>query len=84
MSSNNKGKKPKIFVKKRPDEVSSEYDEFYEYDNIKSRNNTLDESFFEEFKSVDFEKMNYDKEHSSSVNIIDENISSSNIIEDET
>ena len=83
MSSNNKGKKPKIFVKKRPDEVSSEYDEFYEYDNIKSRNNTVDESFFEEFKSVDFEKMNYDKEQSSSVNIIDENISSSNIIEDE-
>lgn len=83
MSSNNKGKKPKIFVKKKLDEVSSVHDEFYEYDNIKSKNNTLDESFFEEFKSVDFEKMNYEKEHPSSESINEENISSTDIIEDE-
>ncbi|MFT4452199.1 cell division protein FtsQ/DivIB [Parvimonas sp. G1425] len=83
MSNNNKGKKPKIFVKKRTDEISSTHDEFYEYDSLKSRNDTLDESFFEEFKSVDFEKMNYEKEHPSSESINDENISSNDIIEDE-
>lgn len=81
--SSNKGKKPKIFVKKRPEDISSAHDEFYEYDSIKSKNNTLDESFFEEFKSVDFEKLNYDKEHASSEDINDENISSSSIVQDE-
>ena len=31
MSGNNKGKKPKIFVKKRPDKIGAVHDEFYEY-----------------------------------------------------
>mgnify|MGYP000919962608 CR=1 FL=1 len=83
MSGNNKGKKPKIFVKKRPDKIDAVHDEFYEYDNLKSKNNTLDESFFEDFKSVDFDQMNYDKEHVPSEDIGDEDVPSADIIEDE-
>ena len=83
MSGNNKGKKPKIFVKKRPDKIDAVHDEFYEYDNLKSKNNTLDESFFEDFKSVDFDQMNYDKEHVPSEDIGDEYVPSADIIEDE-
>lgn len=83
MSGNNKGKKPKIFVKKRPDKIGAVHDEFYEYDNLKSKNNTLDESFFEDFKSVDFDQMNYDKEHVPSEDIGDEDVPSADIIEDE-
>ena len=83
MSDNNKGKKPKIFVKKRPDKIDAVHDEFYEYDNLKSKNNTLDESFFEDFKSVDFDQMNYDKEHVPSEDIGDEDVPSADIIEDE-
>lgn len=83
MSGNNKRKKPKIFVKKRPDKIDAVHDEFYEYDNLKSKNNTLDESFFEDFKSVDFDQMNYDKEHVPSEDIGDEDVPSAGIIEDE-
>ena len=82
MSGNN-GKKPKIFVKKRSDEVSSEHDEFYEYDNLKSKSYTIDESFFEDFKSVDFDKKNYEKENTSSEETKDEVLTSEEILEDE-
>ena len=82
MSGNN-GKKPKIFVKKRSDEVSSEHDEFYEYDNLKSKSYTIDESFFEDFESVDFDKKNYEKENTSSEETKDEVLTSAEILEDE-
>ncbi|MBF1054130.1 MAG: FtsQ-type POTRA domain-containing protein, partial [Parvimonas sp.] len=82
MSGNN-GKKPKIFVKKRSDEVSSEHDEFYEYDNLKSKSYTIDESFFEDFESVDFDKKNYEKENTSSEETKDEVLTSEEILEDE-
>ena len=82
MSGNN-GKKPKIFVKKRSDEVSSEHDEFYEYDNLKSKSYTIDESFFEDFESVDFDKKNYEKENASSEETKDEVLTSAEILEDE-
>ena len=82
MSGNN-GKKPKIFVKKRSDEVSSEHDEFYEYDNLKSKSYTIDESFFEDFESVDFDKKNYEKENTSSEETKDEVLISEEILEDE-
>lgn len=82
MSGNN-GKKPKIFVKKRSDEVSSEHDEFYEYDNLKSKSYTIDESFFEDFESVDFDKKNYEKENTSSEETKNEVLISEEILEDE-
>ena len=82
MSGNN-GKKPKIFVKQRSDEVSSEHDEFYEYDNLKSKSYTIDESFFEDFESVDFDKKNYEKENTSSEETKDEVLTSEEILEDE-
>lgn len=81
--SGNYGKKPKIFVKKRSDEVSSEHDEFYEYDNLKSKSYTIDESFFEDFESVDFDKKNYEKENTSSEETKDEVLTSEEILEDE-
>ena len=79
---NKKGKKPKIFVKSNNSD-SSMNDEFYEYDKLKANNNVLDESFFEDFKSVDFEKLNYEKEHPVSEEMDDEIFSSDDIIEDE-
>lgn len=79
---NRKGKKPKIFVKSNNSD-SSVNDEFYEYDKLKASSNVLDESFFEDFKSVDFEKLNYEKEHPVSEEMGEDTFSSNDNIEDE-
>lgn len=83
MSADKREKKPRIFIKKNRDEDISVKDEFYEYDKLKSKEKTIDESFFEDFRSVDFEQVKHEKEKNSFEEVKKDVFSSSDMIEDE-
>lgn len=59
--SDNERKKSKVFLKKNKEKTTSQIDDFYEYDKIKSDVDSVDEEFFENVKSVDYDKLK--KEH---------------------
>lgn len=68
-----KDRKQKVFIKKNTDLSGDEKDEFYEYDRAKSKSVTVDEDFFENIQSVDYEKLRLEKERAQMLEIENEN-----------
>lgn len=60
--SDNEKRKPKVFLKKNNEKSVDKKDDFYEYDKVKSKVDTLDEEFFENLQSIDYDKEKLDKE----------------------
>lgn len=56
--SDNEKRKHKVFLKKNNEKSVDRKDDFYEYDKLKSTSNTLNEEFFENIESVDYNKKN--------------------------
>lgn len=68
-----KDRKQKVFIKKSTNLSGDEKDEFYEYDRAKSKSVTVDEDFFENIQSVDYEKLRLEKERAQMLEIENEN-----------
>lgn len=72
MSDNGK-RKNKVFLKKNNEKSTHQADDFYEYDKMKSKIDTVDEEFFEKLESIDYDKVKQDKEsNKSNENIVEQ------------
>lgn len=60
--SDSRNKKPKVFIKKNREVNTNKSDDFYEYDKVKSRVDTVNEDFFENLESVDYTEVKLRKE----------------------
>lgn len=59
--SDNEKRKNKVFLKKNKEKIMHQSDDFYEYDKMKSKIDTVDDDFFEKLESIDYDKIKQDK-----------------------